>query len=252
MLGQTEKVNDEAANTIIYKTRLYSIFKPLKGNRQIEKRHVTALTSMIMRNNLLEKNPILVNEKYQIIDGQHRLEVAKNNELDIFYVIQAGTDLSDVQMLNATVKRWTTKDYLDSNIALGKSDYIKLAEYAEETGISLSNSMVILGGSGPSLDTTGLRRSFYLGDFRILNPELGELVRDAIDDLRTITEFTEENDVKLIVATTKVLKQIDFQEMMKQFAASGKKIKRSGAVRDYLRQYEDVFNYNKRNQTRFY
>lgn len=240
------------ADIKVYKTRLYSIFVPIKGNRKIEKRHITNLTASIMRNNLLEQNPIIVNEKFQIIDGQHRLEIAKANDLDIFYVIQEGTDLTDVQMLNANVKRWTTKDYLDSYIALGNEAYIKLAEYAEETGISIANSMVILGGRAITGDTSGSRNAYKTGMFKIEAPEFGEMFKEIIDDLRQVTEFSEENDKKLIVATAKVLLKIDFQEMLKQFEKSNRKIHRSAAIRDYLRQYEDVYNYNKKNQTRFY
>lgn len=246
-------MDNKLSDQKVYKTQNYGIFKSLVGNRELNKMHVLRLTSAVMKENLLAENPIIVNSNFEVIDGQHRLEVARANDLEIYYVIHPDLDIASVQMLNWTVLKWSTKDFLDSYVERGYTEYIKLQEYANRTGMSLSICRLILGGKGATLDTEGLRVRFQAGEFKVENPELGEMFANIIEDLRTVTEFKEERDKQLIIATSKILKQVDFQEMMRQFEASGKKIKRAATTRDYLRQYEDVYNYNKKGApTRFY
>ena len=70
---------------MIVKTTDYSIFKKINGNRGISHSHVTKLTAAIARRNLLQLFPIIVNEKMEIVDGQHRLWAAKRLKLPIYY-----------------------------------------------------------------------------------------------------------------------------------------------------------------------
>lgn len=66
------------------KTKNYSLFKKYAKNRDIDGRHVEKLIASIKTANLLDCEPILVNEKMEVIDGQHRLEAAKSLNLDIY------------------------------------------------------------------------------------------------------------------------------------------------------------------------
>jgi hypothetical protein len=54
------------------KTKDYARFKTLGGNRQLNELHLKRLLSSVMVKNLLFANPILVNEKFEIIDGLNR------------------------------------------------------------------------------------------------------------------------------------------------------------------------------------
>jgi len=81
----------------VFETYNYSMFEPLKGNRAINPIHLKRITESIKNNYLL--SPILINEKGQIIDGQHRFKSAKDLGLPIRYIVAVRYGLKEVQVL---------------------------------------------------------------------------------------------------------------------------------------------------------
>ena len=59
----------------VQQTKDYDLLKNIDGNRSINQLHVKRLSNSMMNKHLI--SPIIVNEKYQIIDGQHRFEASK-------------------------------------------------------------------------------------------------------------------------------------------------------------------------------
>ena len=92
----------------VMKTNDYSIFSILKGNRSINKAHLSRLKKSIEEESLIV--PIIVNEKYQIIDGQNRYNCWKELEMPIYYIQVDGYGLKQVQRLNSNVRNWSLKD----------------------------------------------------------------------------------------------------------------------------------------------
>lgn len=111
----------------IYNTRDYDLFKPIKGNRLVNPKRKAELIKSITLNGWL-CNPIIVNEKYEIIDGQGRFEALREMELPIEFVIQEGVGIAEVVALNVNAKNWTIENYIDCYADLGKRDYITLRQ----------------------------------------------------------------------------------------------------------------------------
>jgi len=116
----------------IEQTLDYSIFKQVNFNREKNSRHIKNLKAILLKENLLHLHPILVNEKMEVVDGQHRLEAAKELSLPIFYI---KSDLSYDHILNSNlfqkklslddvVKFYANKDKIPSYIQL--HDYLNL------------------------------------------------------------------------------------------------------------------------------
>lgn len=108
----------------VFVSKDYSLFKGLIGNRVINKVHVKRLVESFKKNYLF--SPILVNEKYEIIDGQHRFEAAKELKLPIYFTIITGYGLYEVQVLNENMRNWGKEDYLNAYCDLGYSAYLNL------------------------------------------------------------------------------------------------------------------------------
>ena len=70
----------------VIKTNDYNTFKVMPGNRPVNKLHVRRLSKSMEEKHLM--SPILVNEKMQVIDGQHRLEAQKSDQIEDMF----GTD----------------------------------------------------------------------------------------------------------------------------------------------------------------
>ena len=80
----------------IYKTTDYSVFKYLKGNRAVNELHVRRLVEAIKEKDL--QVPIIVDEKMNVVEGQHRLEAYKIVGNPILYIMKSDVDLSDVRL----------------------------------------------------------------------------------------------------------------------------------------------------------
>lgn len=110
----------------ILRTKDLSIFKTVEFNRDKSKKHIRDVVKIIKKENLLHLHPILVNESMEVIDGQHRLEAAKELGLEIFYIksalsyehilssnlIQKNASLTDV------IKFYAVKDGIPSYVFL--------------------------------------------------------------------------------------------------------------------------------------
>lgn len=111
----------------VLSTNDYSIFKTLEGNRHVNKLHVKRLKESFKDAYLL--SPIIVNEKYEIIDGQHRFESAKQMNLPIHFILCKGYSLKEVQILNTHMKNWKKEDYLKAYCDLGSPEYLKFRDF---------------------------------------------------------------------------------------------------------------------------
>lgn len=106
----------------IYRTTNYSMFKKLIGNRDIDQRHKIELIKSIKENGYV-MNPILVNERMEVVDGQHRLAALEELGLPVYYYIVPGLTAKECGDLNRGQKNWKSIDYINKNAALGNINY---------------------------------------------------------------------------------------------------------------------------------
>ena len=96
----------------IQKTQDYTLFRRIKGNRNVSQPHVKRLLEAIKNDpKTITYNPIVVNSKMEVIDGQHRLEAIKKVDLPVYYIIVDDLRLETVQKLNSGSKMWSPMDY---------------------------------------------------------------------------------------------------------------------------------------------
>lgn len=112
----------------VYKTYDLSIFKSIDGNRVPNLQHIRRLTDSLKVHGM-KCNPILVNEKMEVIDGQHRLQAAKNVNTFVYYIVVNGYKLEEVHTLNLNQKNWGKRDYMEGYAEMGIESYIKLREF---------------------------------------------------------------------------------------------------------------------------
>lgn len=148
--------DDYRGNTAICPTKNYSMFRYRFDNREICMSHVRRLMSSIEQDNNLHLNPIIVNDKFEVIDGQHRLEAAKQLNIPIFYVIDTHFNEKKMILLNSTQRQWKPQDYMDYWVSHGLEDYKKLKHFVTEVKMTLSNALVWILG----------KKKNYLAEFK--------------------------------------------------------------------------------------
>lgn len=137
----------------IQKTKDYTIFNKLEGNRKIIKSHIKKLKESIEKDNQLNLHPIIVNKNMEIIDGQHRLEVAKILGLDIFYLL--GETVSDSHLIECNVnqKIFDCENFIHYFAVKERiEDYVELQKRLDYTGLKPKAFLtLILGSVSPSI-----------------------------------------------------------------------------------------------------
>lgn len=113
----------------VYRTYDYNAFKKLQGNRDIMEKRKNLLVRSINERGWI-RNPIVVNENWEVIDGQGRLEALRELGLPVEYVVARGATISDCIALNVKQSNWTNTDYVKSYATTGNEDYaILLSHY---------------------------------------------------------------------------------------------------------------------------
>lgn len=149
-----EKINS------VYRTYNYKVFKYLPGNRDVTPGRVSRLKKSYQKIGQIEY-PILVNEKFEVIEGQGRLEACKELHLPIVYIQIPGLGIKECQAMNINQSNWSTIDYVKSYAELGIQDYqyfLQLYKAYKPLGIrvvlhSVSLEETIQGGGGKKYDS---------------------------------------------------------------------------------------------------
>lgn len=115
----------------VYETRNYDMFKKLLGNRDVTEIRISKITDSIVKVGYV-LNPVVINEKNEVIDGQGRIEALKRLDMPVHYVIDKGAGLEQCVQLNINGTKWTTVDFIESYVHQGNRNYINLKELMDE------------------------------------------------------------------------------------------------------------------------
>ena len=137
----------------VEKTKEYSVFSFLNGNRGIKKPHFNKLKKAIQENNYLHLHPIIVNKNYQVIDGQHRLECAKALDLDIYFIQCEEVPDDHIITCNTNQRTWECDNFIDFfAVQEKKPEYIQLREIMKLTRLKPKALLtLILGIVSPNI-----------------------------------------------------------------------------------------------------
>lgn len=238
----------EKTKVTVYKTDDLDLFETLQGNRKINLLHLNRLIESIKMKNLLHISPIVVNENMQVIDGQHRLHAAKDLGLEIYYVVDDSLGLEDVQLLNSNTKNWTTDDYMHAYCELGYEDYLIYRDFKNKYQVNHTTALLFLSGSN-SRQTI----AFKSGQFQVVDLEQAERWAEMLNDFKKKYDgFTRRS---FVYAVLKMFRHEDYDHdrMVERMEVSNLPIRDAVNVREYLRQLEDIYNYDfKTNRIRFF
>lgn len=115
----------------IFVTTDHTIFKRLEGNRSVSEARVKKIINSIKKVGYIP-GPIIVNERFEVIDGQGRLEAAKRLELPIYFMIINGIGMDECIAMNINQTPWTIRDYIECYAEAGNISYINLLNLINE------------------------------------------------------------------------------------------------------------------------
>lgn len=147
---------------VVNVTTDYGMFIRHDGNRKVNELNLNRLIKSMKKKTLI--SPIIVNENFEVIDGQHRLAALEKLQQPVYYVKVYGYGLPEMQILNSVSKNWTADDFMDSYIDLGYEDYKKYKEFKLRYGWGHTETSAILQNRKGTDVKNG---EFRTGEFKI-------------------------------------------------------------------------------------
>ena len=227
-------------NNRIYSTTDYDQFTYIVGNREVVNKHVRELSNEIETKDLAI--PIIVNEKMEVCDGQHRLEAYKVLGLPVQYIIKEGLKLNDIRKLNSVNRKWTMQEYMMSHVKLGAKEYETMEWFTRTYGFSITDSIAMLNGKG-------YRSQQDLEDFKLGNFVVHDLehAKNTASAIIKVGEYFEHFRKKSFVnAMISVMRDPDFvwsifENKLRHFSS---KLKNQGSRNDFIINIEKLYNHN--------
>lgn len=244
----------------VNQTNDYSIFRTMEGNRNVNRLHVKRLKESFQKAYLI--SPIIVNEKFEIIDGQHRFEAAKQIGLPINFIIAPDYGLEEVQMLNENMKNWKKEDYLNAYCDLKNPEYLKFRNFMRrfpEFGVAVCETILTdrLGRMNSSdrnlVSETNKKgafavRYFQEGDLKI--PDYDKAVENA-EKIMTIKPYYDGYNRPSFVRAMIGIFRIDYYDharLLERLNANPTALQHCANVSQYRLMIEDVYNFRSRDK----
>lgn len=84
---------------MVFMTDDLTKFKVLDGNRKIKESHRQELIASIDKHGFI-MNPIIVNENFEVIDGQTRLAACKELGVPVYYIVVPKIGIDECELEN--------------------------------------------------------------------------------------------------------------------------------------------------------
>lgn len=226
----------------VHTTQDYFMFKPIDGNRNKNLLHINRLKKSMAQNYLF--TVIIVNEKYEIIDGQHRFHVIEELNLPLNYIVCKGYGLQEVHTLNANSKTWNADDYLEGYCNLGYADYIKYKQFKEKYKIGHNECMFLLSATY----SKNITEIFYSGLFTIKSYDNACKTIEKIFLIEPYFDGFKRRSFIFAMITLFKNTKFEFTEFLQKLKLQPTALVNCSDITQYISLIEEIYNYRRKDK----
>lgn len=234
----------------VYEETDYSVFKRLPDNRDVTEGRVGKLIASIRERYIL--NPIIVNEKFEVIDGQGRFEARKTLGLPIHYILVRGATSEDCKRMNRYNSVWTLLDYAVSFSRSGLEQYTRLLNLVRETKAPISRVLRLSNKSAKRTDN----ELFFNGKLKFSESDAATVERvlriaDEIDD--ALLSPNRRNEA--FFTAVKVICEIpgyNHEQMIKNCKSCRASYAQASNLENQLKEFERIYNHRRKTGKLFF
>lgn len=184
----------------IFQTQDYSKFSALTGQpADRAEKNMNKLLNEIKetKGNYL---PIIVNENFEIIDGNTRLAACKKLNLPVLYEIITSTNIKSLQLMrhmNAAATPWTISNFIEFySVGYKYKEFKTFKEFIDRNNVNVAvcgefhpniNIKDVRNGTLPNIDYTAMQEKIDI--YKRLIVELGDTVKSKRNIARTTHRF---------------------------------------------------------------
>jgi hypothetical protein len=232
----------QKSSTQVHQTTDYGMFKTLTGNRNLNTLHLSRLKDSMKKKYLF--TIITVNEKFEIIDGQHRFNACKELALPVNYVVAPGYGLNEIQVLNENSKTWNAHDYLNGYCNLGYPEYLKYKKFIDAFSLPHKVNLCLLedlmGNGGRMIDR------FREGRFVAKNEARAYDYARKIKEIKKVYAGAERVSFVLALVTCLKKPSFSFEEFLEKLKYKSTMLVDCTTVVSYLSLIEEIYNFRRK------
>lgn len=233
----------------IYTTKDYTQFSFLEGNRAIHDARVNKIIGSIRKIGWIT-NPVIVNEKMEIIDGQGRFVALKKLNMPIEYIIHPGAGIDECIEMNINMNNWNVGDYVES-YAKQKSKAYEYAMALHETysNISLQMILAIMCSEGKRTDLAGDAKEDVKNGVLDMNDINQARTTEILDFCSSIFKYVKLIGGRKFLLLNAAIYVYDHpscnrDRLLYAFEKNYKKAKACTKTEECIEQIETIYNYH--------
>lgn len=229
----------------IQQSKKYDDFTLLEANRLISRPHIQDLIKSFSETpDIARTHPILVNEKLEIIDGQHRFLAWKEMKWPVYYIVEKGLTVQDALRLNSNQRAWRIEDYARAYAMSGNTQYQQFLELREEFHWPYTILQIYCEGHERSNAT----KTFKQGHLKLMKDR--KSMRDNMEKFNELIDLLPAKTPirrTFAVAIFETFKAPTYNHefFLEKFKLRGEHELTNfhGTKNDYLRAIENIYNY---------
>ena len=218
----------------------YQKFQFVNGNRSTNKLHLNRLKESMSKEYLV--SPIIVNENHEVIDGQHRLSVAKELELPVRYIVCKGYGLPQVQRLNQNSKNWGGMEFINAYADLGNEHYNYLIDFMQNNSLSHAVAASLLS------EQESLNEKIKDGEFKATNKRRADVIADWINILKPMFLPAPQRNFVRALLSLYSKEEFNFSHFIGKLRLQPTALVPCTNNEQYLNLIEGIYNYKSRNK----
>jgi hypothetical protein len=226
----------------VLSTSDYSLFKRQAGNRVINAGHVKRLTESIKQQDLMI--PIIVNNKMEVIDGQHRLEARTRLKAPVYYLVVDGYGLAETQRVNANNKNWNIADFVDGYVEMNYYHYKVYKQFRNRYQFGHQESMMLLSGLKQG-DGNGWKE-FQSGGFCVVDLDKANDVAEKIYAIEPYYAGYKRRSFVMAILHCFKHDEYNHEEFIQKLAYQSSKLVHCVTIVQYLKIIDEIYNYKRK------
>jgi hypothetical protein len=226
----------------VMQTKNYGMFELMQFNRDVKR--TKYLEASMAEHGWIDAYPMHVKKnggtKLLIKAGHHRFDVAQKLGIPVKFVVCE--DDATIHELEKATTGWSMSDYLASFCRMGKEEYLRVKEYCDETGISLSLAASMLGGN--SAGTGNFGPLFKTGNFKIKkNCDHAHTVGDVVLLMKKCgIAFASTPYAVQAISKIAWIEDIDIPKLKSKIKLFASLFEKKANLEQYLDLFEDIYN----------
>lgn len=219
-------------------TTNYRKFSFFKQNRAVTESRVGSLAKSISDIDMTENFPILVDEDFRIIDGQHRFSACKKLKKPIHYTIVKLNGDVDLAMskINSNQRAWSVPDWINHYAEKGYSDYIVLRDAINDYKLPFSNASALVSNKSWNTAT-----ELKLGTWKAGSIPIEKMIK-IYDDYKEIFVYASRSNFVRALVGVITHKEYNHSKMFPKISKNRFSMPECVSTGDYYKMFEQVLN----------